>query len=431
MRHISTIPTFIINLSRRIDRKESILAEFSARPEFEIHLVEPIPDKLKTTSLWLTVKQIIRHSMSAGYDFVLLIEDDHVFTDQYNAYDLGQHIRLAAGIHADILCGGLNSVKSTFCLSPNLYWIEQFTGLQFTIIFRKCYSSILESPFNDDDCADIVISNLAKRKVVVHPFISVQKDFGYSDVTVSNNKTGLIDKLFIETSERIQNLKNVADFYKDRAAGIPAETNYDSVYIPTYVLHDFGNENLLKHIQVQFGAKPEYDLTLIDRSQGNDKSLLVRSIIETATKSEDEIIIIVSDTITFSADYDKHRFIHLIIQAHQLGAALLLGNTFGFDSAVFLTSEVSWVNSFSGSDMLILFKPIYQAILNDAPDRIADGSDKLSALTSHKMVIYPFVIQPHPLFAADDLSFSRMTEQRLAHINSEFLIPDRSETPLT
>lgn len=45
---------------------------------------------------------------------------------------------------------------------------------------------MLDYSFQDTDTADGVISKLATNKMVIYPFISEQKDFGYSDVTQSN-----------------------------------------------------------------------------------------------------------------------------------------------------------------------------------------------------------------------------------------------------
>ena len=50
----------------------------------------------------------------------------------------------------------------------------------------------------------------------MYPFISVQKEFGYSDVTPKNGEQGFVDKCFSETSERLRLLQDVETFYKAR-----------------------------------------------------------------------------------------------------------------------------------------------------------------------------------------------------------------------
>lgn len=45
------------------------------------------------------------------------------------------------------------------------------------------------------------------------PLVAIQKDFGYSDVTISNNQTGKISQLFTETAQRLDKLKRIFDEY--------------------------------------------------------------------------------------------------------------------------------------------------------------------------------------------------------------------------
>lgn len=46
------IPTYIINLKSRIDRKEHKLKEFAVRVEFKIHIVEVIEHEIGAIGLW-------------------------------------------------------------------------------------------------------------------------------------------------------------------------------------------------------------------------------------------------------------------------------------------------------------------------------------------------------------------------------------------
>lgn len=41
----------------------------------------------------------------------------------------------------------------------------------------------------------------------------MQKEFGYSDVTILNNEKGKVERLFKKTSGRLNILKKVKDFY--------------------------------------------------------------------------------------------------------------------------------------------------------------------------------------------------------------------------
>ncbi len=47
----------------------------------------------------------------------------------------------------------------------------------------------------------------------MYPFISTQKEFGYSDVTNENDKTNRIEKLFDETQQKLEILNKVRNYY--------------------------------------------------------------------------------------------------------------------------------------------------------------------------------------------------------------------------
>jgi glycosyl transferase family 25 len=115
---------------------------------------------------------------------------------------------------ADILSGGISSVTSIIEVSPNLFWMEKFTGLQFTILFRNFFKSIVEADFGNNDCADLRIGELTQNKFFTQPFISIQKDFGYSDATIKNNKPGIVKEFFDNSIKTISMLKKVNRFYE-------------------------------------------------------------------------------------------------------------------------------------------------------------------------------------------------------------------------
>ena len=49
---------------------------------------------------------------------------------------------------------------------------------------------------------------------VMYPFISRQREFGYSDITETNNHEGYINELFRSTSKMLDSLNKVKLFYK-------------------------------------------------------------------------------------------------------------------------------------------------------------------------------------------------------------------------
>ena len=68
----------------------------------------------------------------------------------------------------------------------------------------------------DEFALDFKISELSDKIFVMHPFISVQKEFGYSDVTSKNAEEGYVESLFAGSSRKLNMLKRVKAEYEKR-----------------------------------------------------------------------------------------------------------------------------------------------------------------------------------------------------------------------
>ena len=89
--------------------------------------------------------------------------------------------------------------------------------MQFTIIFQKFYNTLLAlGEIEEEFALDFKISELSDSIFVMYPFISVQKEFGYSDVTSKNAEEGYVEGLFKGTSQKLNMLKRVKAEYKKR-----------------------------------------------------------------------------------------------------------------------------------------------------------------------------------------------------------------------
>src|SRR5579859_2973117 len=175
---ISTVPgisTYVINLSKRTERKENILKEFAGRKEFKVHIVTAIEHATGAIGLWNTIKYILQNMVEDRDDFILICEDDHQFTGNYSEEILFGCIAEARERGADILCGGVSWFEDCLQVTERLFSVQKFSGLQFTIVFKKFFSVITGAGFNAGDVADYKISALSKNKFVIHPYISVQK----------------------------------------------------------------------------------------------------------------------------------------------------------------------------------------------------------------------------------------------------------------
>lgn len=196
------VTTYVINLAKRPDRRVHILKQFANRPEFNVKIVEAVENENGALGLWQTITHIMKDLASESDEYILICEDDHQFTKGYNQEKLFTAILKSQKLDTDVLMGGVSWFNDGVQIRPTLFWVDKFTGTQFIIIFKKFYDKILSANFKQGDTADKIIYELTRNKLLIYPFISTQKEFGYSDATSFNNKMGYVTQIF-ETSNTI------------------------------------------------------------------------------------------------------------------------------------------------------------------------------------------------------------------------------------
>ncbi|RVT75307.1 glycosyl transferase [Flavobacterium sufflavum] len=213
MKKLNKVPSYAINLEKRTDRKINILSEFENRKEFILTIIPAIEDEVGSYGLWQTIHSIVNLANEECLEYVLICEDDHQFTTSYSASMLYSAIDESLHRDADVLLGSVSWFDQVLQVDKNLFWVDRFNGTQFMIIFQKFYQKILNIDFYKTDIADMKISSLTDAIFVMYPFISVQKEFGYSDVTQKNNEEGRITELYRLRNEKLMHLDKVATFY--------------------------------------------------------------------------------------------------------------------------------------------------------------------------------------------------------------------------
>ena len=124
-----------------------------------------------------------------------------------------EQIKIAEYLGADILSGGMSWFETPLQVRDNIFWVDKFNGMHFTVVFNKFYHSILSSKRDNDFITDIHISALSDSKFVLYPYISIQKEFGYSDVTPQNNKAGYVRGMFKKSENKLYILNKVSKYY--------------------------------------------------------------------------------------------------------------------------------------------------------------------------------------------------------------------------
>ena len=204
----------ISNLARRIDRRESIIGQFSNKSEYLTNIVLAKEHKIGALGLWKTFVEIVEKEKQRNSDYFIFCEDDHLFTENYNYAILEDNIIKANNLGADILSGGMSWIDLPVQCDDSLFWVNKFNGMQFTVIFSRFYDIILSLKDNEGYVLDNKISEISDNIFVVYPFISVQKEFGYSDVTIQNNTLNYVVNLFKLSEHKLGILNNVRSAYK-------------------------------------------------------------------------------------------------------------------------------------------------------------------------------------------------------------------------
>lgn len=204
------IPVYAINLKERTDRRKHLLKEFQNKEEFELTIVDASVHSIGAVGLWHSIVRAVEMAKEKGDDIIILCEDDHFFTKNYSCKLLFKEIVEANVQGTDILLGGICGFGHAIRTGVCRYRVDWFWGTQFVVVYSPFFDKIVSYQFADTDTADGVLSELATNKMVIFPFISEQKEFGYSDVTMHNNRVGDVDVFFEQTRHRLSLINTLA-----------------------------------------------------------------------------------------------------------------------------------------------------------------------------------------------------------------------------
>lgn len=389
------IIVFAINLKNRKDRKDNLIQEFNNRQEFELRIIPAIEDERGSYGLWKTIKSIVSKAKEEELDLFILCEDDHSFTSFYSKDSFFEQLEHSISLRADILMGGVSWFEMGLQIKKNIFWLNKFNGLQFTVIFNCLYNKILNATFNEFDVADLKLSTLCENKFVVYPFISIQKEFGYSDVTKSNNIIGHVEQLFIKCSTDFELLSKVNDHFEVKKASVLTNSELENIIITTYVIIQKQANGYLQHIREQFENKSEFELRIIKGNKHSIKAVglwksLVK-IVKMAIENDEDVIIICDEDHCFTENYDKNDFLNNVLDAHNQGTTIISGGIEYFKQSVPITANRYWIDYFYGTHFTVIFRPLFDKILEEPFNDYQTLDEVLSELSSNKMVLYPFI----------------------------------------
>ena len=413
------IPVFAVNLACRTERRRSIEEQFAGRPEFRLTVVPGIELPNGPWALWQTFYGIVQRAARADLPFFIFCEDDHVFTPDYSPQFLFDRIAEADALRADILSGGMAVTRCPVQVSDHLFWVAGFNGMQFTVVFRRCYARILASKTDEGYVTDIHLGSLSHSLFVTHPHISEQREFGYSDATTINNEDGRVEGFFRRARNLLQKLSQIRTFYAaTSAATIEAirQTDVSGMFLPAYVVNLPERTDRRAHILRQFEGRNEFDLHIVEACRHEYGAVglwqSICKIVGQAERDGEDAVLIVEDDHVFTPAYDRDRFLRQVLLAGSMGAELLSGGIGGFRNLVPLPGGLFWDDWFWCTQFIVVYRKAFRTIL-DARFSVRDVADeKLSSLLTAKMVTVPFVSRQAD-FGYSDVTEGNNTQARI------------------
>ncbi len=393
------ITVSVINLQSRADRRKNVIDEFKGKDEFDVSIVQACEHQVGAIGLWQSIQKIVKSHLNISDDYIIICEDDHVFTENYSRDRFFKCIEQAKINDADILSGGVSWLNSMVPVTDDIFWLQRFTGTQFFVIFKKFFHSILSAKFNTSDTADYKISELSSNKFCIYPFISTQKEFGYSDVTPKNNIEYRVEDLFKKSIASVAILQEVSNYYKKLG---PNNINLgsDDIQIPVYVLCSSERIKQKEHVLNEFKHRTEFDVRFVEEQTTFSNSELwsgICRIVRSADESDDDVIVICTDDHAFTMSYSKEFFLKNVIQSHNCGTDYLCGEATQFSHLVKISNNLYWIGTCSAIRFLVIYRKFFPRILSTAYPAGEHVGHFLSELTSNKMIFYPFISQQQNL----------------------------------
>lgn len=207
------IPVYVFNLKTRKDRLKHIRLQFKNRQEFNVTYMDAVYHKIGAVGLWKSICNAVRLAIERDEDIIILCEDDHEFTDNYNFEYLLNNIATAYTQGTELLNGGIAGFGNAIPIAKNRIHVDWFWGTQFIVIYKQLFNKILEYEFKDTDTADGVLSVLANNVQIMYPPISTQTDFGYSDISIQKDISTFQNNIFTIANQRLHKVyKQYSEF---------------------------------------------------------------------------------------------------------------------------------------------------------------------------------------------------------------------------
>lgn len=181
-----------------------LLTSLKEKKEFDVTIVHAVKHEIGAVGLWKSIRNVIQLAIDNEDDVIIICEDDHEFTEDYSKEFLLKNVIEAHEQGCNYLTGGTGKFDFAIPVAENRYWTNHCLSTQFIVLYRKFFQKILDEPYDDTIIADIKLSEMTSHKMILFPFVSLQHDFGYSDITsIHNEQKGLVQSMFAVSQKRL------------------------------------------------------------------------------------------------------------------------------------------------------------------------------------------------------------------------------------
>lgn len=180
--------------------------------------------------------------------------------------------------------------------------------------------------------------------------------------------------------------------------------------IPAYIINLKRRTDRKKHILKEFSQFPEFSPVIIEACENSRGNVglwdSIKGIIASQHLAEQDFVIICEDDHQFFNGFSLSRLNNYIGEARMNDADVLLGGISWFSNGFSVSENLYWVEVFSGTQFMVIFKKFFPSILN-ATFGSADTADyKICSLTQKKFFTYPFISIQHDFGYSDATSIN-------------------------
>lgn len=149
-----------------------VFKAFENRNEFILTYLENYAVKENHSHLFSLeyLKLAVKFGLAQEEDFIIISNQKHVFTVNYNKEYLLNQIINASQLGCGILLGGISNFNRAVPLSKNLFWFDSFSSSNFVIIFSHVFSKIMQLDVETNGTN--ILSEITSNKMVMYPCIS-------------------------------------------------------------------------------------------------------------------------------------------------------------------------------------------------------------------------------------------------------------------